>query len=46
MPTYEGFEAVTNQKRADAVRRNAVDPAAIGPAVCLALLGLSFLIWS
>jgi hypothetical protein len=46
MPSYEGFEAVVNQKRFDSVRRTALDPAAIGPAVCLALLGLSFLIWS
>ena len=46
MPTYEGFEAVVNQKRDDSVRRKALDPAAIGPAVVLALLGLSFLVWS
>jgi hypothetical protein len=46
MPTYEGFEAVVNQKRFDSVRRTALDPAAIGPAICLALVGLSFLIWS
>ena len=45
MPTYEGFEAAVNQKRDDSVRRTALDPAAIGPAVALALLGLTFLVW-
>jgi hypothetical protein len=46
MPSYEGFEAAVNQKRTDSVRRTALDPAAIGPAVLLAMLGLSFLLWS
>jgi len=46
MPSYEGFEAAVNQKRSDSVRRLPFDPAAIGPAIALVLLGLSYLFWS
>ncbi len=46
MPAGDTLEAARNRRRAAAARKTALDPAAIGPAVALVLLALTFLMRS
>jgi len=46
MPSDDALEAARNRRRAAAARKTALDPAAIGPAVALVLLALTFLLRS
>jgi hypothetical protein len=44
-PSYDEFVAAVDEKRANVGMPAGLDPIAIGPAIALLVIGLSFLLW-